>query len=197
MLSTEGARLVQKKLFQLRPVSILPTHPQHISRYPMSILVAKIAKNQYNFQSTFCINFALPMPTLPCQFSNKIRSIYSSILLGVPTCFVLTYPMISLGPLAKKQPRVLDVRNKKYGSILKPVTTSVQRHDDSNAHALTSKFQSFGDLCTKSCVTVFSTSFRTQRCLTSNEHEWAILVHLVVVPLLYQKVEFQIGPAVL
>ena len=34
-------------------------------------------------------------------------------------------------------------------------------------------------------MTVFSTSLRTQRCiLTSNEHEWAILVHLVVVPLL-------------
>ena len=92
-------------------------------------------QNQYNLQSTFCINFALPMPTLPCQFSNKIRSIYSSRLLGVPTCFVLTYPMISLGPLAKKQPRVQYLSEpKKYGSILKPVTTSVQRHDDSAAH---------------------------------------------------------------
>ena len=196
MLSTEGARLVQKKLFQLRPVSILPTHPQHISRYPCQYLWPKSPKLHTSIFSQPLVSI-LPTLTLPCQFSNKIRSIYSSRLLGVPTCFVLTYPMISLGPLAKKQPRVLDVRNKKYGSILKPVTTSVQRHDDSNAHALTSKFQSFGDLCTKSCVTVFSTSFRTQRCLTSNEHEWAILVHLVVVPLLYQKVEFQIGPAVL
>ena len=75
------------------------------------------------------------------------------------------------------------------------MTTSVQRHDDS-AQALTSSLE-FLDLCTKRFrervfhfIKGTASLFPLPWSDFSNEHQWAILVHLVVVPLgmvLYQK----------